>query len=266
MILTRISLTLILLFHLSTAFSSLTPAVKEPNSENPKSILMIGNSFMYYNNGVHNPLVRLIRASEELGKGHKIRSITINGSSLSWHDVNSYINNSNIGSFSISSKNVLSNYDFTGFDMAIMQDCSQCPIHPERKDLFHDYVEKHSNLLRKNGIEPTLMMTWAYKDKPEMTSLLAREYTVAGNKNNVLVMPVGLAYANSTKVHPEIDLYTSDKRHPSKAGTYLSACVMYASVFQTSPVGNSYTFDLDTNIALNLQKIAWATHQEYYEN
>jgi len=266
MILTRISLTLILLFHLSTAFSSLTPAVKEPNSENPKSILMIGNSFMYYNNGVHNPLVRLIRASEELGKGHKIRSITINGSSLSWHDVNSYINNSNIGSFSISSKNVLSNYDFTGFDMAIMQDCSQCPIHPERKDLFHDYVEKHSNLLKKNGIEPALMMTWAYKDKPEMISQLAQEYTVAGNKNNVLVMPVGLAYAYSTKVHPEIDLYTSDKRHPSKAGTYLSACVMYASVFQTSPVGNSYTFDLDTNIALNLQKIAWATHQEYYEN
>ena len=150
--------------------------------------------------------------------------------------------------------------------MAIMQDCSQCPIHPERKNLFHDYVEKHSNLLKKNGIEPALMMTWAYKDKPEMTSLLAREYTVAGNKNNVLVMPVGLAYANSIKVHPEIDLYTSDERHPSKAGTYLSACVMFASVFQTSPVGNPYTFDLEEKMALNLQKIAWTTHQEYYEN
>ena len=110
------------------------------------------------------------------------------------------------------------------------------------------------------------MMTWAYKDKPEMTSQLAKEYTVAGNKNNVLVIPVGLAYANSTRIHPEIDLYTSDRRHPSKAGTYLSACVMFASVFQTSPVGNYYTFDLDKNIAQNLQKIAWTTHQEYYEN
>jgi len=93
MILTRIFLTLILLFQLSTGFSSVMPVVKEPKGENPKSLLMIGNSFMYYNNGVHNPLVRLIRASNELGKGHKIRSITINGSSLSWHDVNSYINN-----------------------------------------------------------------------------------------------------------------------------------------------------------------------------
>ena len=101
MILMRISITLILLFQLSTVFSSVTPAVKEPKSENPKSILMIGNSFMYYNNGVHNPLVRLIRATQELGKGHKIRLITINGSSLSWHDVNSYVKNPNIGSFSI---------------------------------------------------------------------------------------------------------------------------------------------------------------------
>ena len=105
MILTRISITFILLFQLSTVFSSVTPAIKEPKGENPKSILMFGNSFMYYNNGVHNPLVKLIRATEELGKGHKIRLITINGSSLSWHDVNSYIKNPNIGSFSINSKN-----------------------------------------------------------------------------------------------------------------------------------------------------------------
>jgi len=42
--------------------------------------------------------------------------------------------------------------------------------------------------------------------------------------------------------------------------------VMFASVFQTSPVGNSYMFDLDKKMALNLQKIAWTTHQEYYEN
>ena len=262
----RFFLILALLFQLSLGFATEKPAIKEPRDENPKSLLMIGNSFMYYNNGVHNPLIMLIRASGELGEGHRIRSITINGSSLSWHDVNSYIKNPNIGSFSISSKNVLNKYDFSGFDMAIMQDCSQCPIHPERKDLFHDYVEKHSNLLKKNGIEPALMMTWAYKDKPEMTSQLAKEYTVAGNKNNVLVIPVGLAYENSMKVHPEIDLYNSDKRHPSKAGTYLSACMMYASVFQTSPVGNPYTFDLDKNSALNLQKVAWATHQEYYEN
>ena len=110
------------------------------------------------------------------------------------------------------------------------------------------------------------MMTWAYKDKSEMTDQLSKEYTLAGNKNGILVLPVGLAYKNSMEAYPQIDLYHPDKRHPSKAGTYLSACVMFASVFQISPVGNPYIFDLDKDVALNLQRIAWLTYKEYYAN
>jgi len=261
----KLFLLLICLSQISLGFAEEKPLVKEPFNENPKSLLMIGNSFMYYNDGVHNPLIKLIRADDELGEGHKIRSITINGSSLSWHDVNSYINNPNMGSFSISSKNVLNKYKFTGYKMAIMQDCSQCPIHPQRKDLFHKYVAKHSEVLKEKKVEPVLLMTWAYKDKPEMAKELADQYTLAGNKNNLLVIPVGLAFVKSIRNNPEIDLYIADNRHPSKAGTYLFACMMFASIFQTSPVGNSYIFDLDKEEALNLQKTAWNTHQEYYK-
>ena len=99
-----------------------------------------------------------------------------------------------------------------------------------------------------------------------MTDQLSKEYTLAGNKNGILVLPVGLAYKNSMEAYPQIDLYHPDKRHPSKAGTYLSACVMFASVFQISPVGNPYIFDLDKDVALNLQRIAWLTYKEYYAN
>ena len=67
MTLTKLFLTLVMLLHLPIVASSLSPIIKESKVQNPKSILMIGNSFMYYNNGVHNPLVRLIRANEELG-------------------------------------------------------------------------------------------------------------------------------------------------------------------------------------------------------
>ena len=261
----KLFLVLICLAQITLGFSEEKPTVKKPFNENPKSLLMIGNSFMYYNNGVHNPLLRLIRADNKLGKEHKIRSITINGSSLSWHDVDSYINNTNIGSFSINSKNELSKYKFSGYEMAIMQDCSQCPIHPLRQDLFHEYVAEHSKVLKQKGVEPALMMTWAYKDKPEMTEELAYQYTSAGNNNNLLVIPVGLAFAESMKTNPEIDLYTSDKRHPSKAGTYLSACMIFASIFQSSPVGNNFIFDLDKEVAMNLQKNAWNTYKKYYK-
>ena len=63
------------------------PLLKSPQGENPKSLLFIGNSFFYYNNGVHKPVLGMVKANESLGKGHRFRNITINSSSLEWHDV-----------------------------------------------------------------------------------------------------------------------------------------------------------------------------------
>ena len=50
------------------------------------SIMLIGNSFFYYNNSLHNHLGDLYDADPELDTPRR-RSITINGSALSWHDV-----------------------------------------------------------------------------------------------------------------------------------------------------------------------------------
>ena len=72
---------------------ALSPDKKSLENDNPEQVLMIGNSFIYYNNGMHNPLVNLIRADKSLGKDHRIRKITINGSSLTWHNVKTYISN-----------------------------------------------------------------------------------------------------------------------------------------------------------------------------
>ena len=58
-------------------------------------------------------------------------------------------------------------------------------------------------------------MSWAYADKPEMTAQLAEAYTIAGNDNNALVIPAGLAFARSISKQPELNLYAPDKRHPS---------------------------------------------------
>ena len=99
------ALYLLFCFFLSEIQSADKPNFIETKVDNPKSVLLVGNSFMYYNNGVHKPLLGMIKAEASLGKGHRLRSITINGSSLEWHDVESYVTNPNIGSFSITSKN-----------------------------------------------------------------------------------------------------------------------------------------------------------------
>ena len=255
----------ILFFSLSSLVNALPePIVKELNKPNPKQILMVGNSFMYYNDSMHKPLNYLIRSSKTLGKGHKIRSITINGSSLTWHDVNSYINNRNMGSFSITSSNEYKVRKQEPFNIAIMQDCSQCPVNEARRQKFHDIVDEHSKTLRGNNVEPVLMMTWAYKDMPSMINGLAKEYIKAGNRNKALVVPVGLAFDEINKNYPSINLYTPDKRHPSKEGTYLAACVIFSSVFKESPIGSPYLFGIERDIALNLQKVAWETSLDFY--
>ena len=75
-------------------------------------------------------------------------------------------------------------------------------------------------------------------------------------------MPV-VAFAKSIARKPDLELYVTDKRHPSLAGTYLAACTVYASLFGKSPVGNAYTAGLPADVAAHLQQVAWETVQEY---
>jgi len=241
------------------------PLLKSPKVDNPKSVLFIGNSFFYYNNGVHKPVLGMVKANESLGEGHRFRNITINSSSLEWHDVESYVTNEKIGSFSITSSNKYKSYEPEKYELAVMMDCSQCPIHEDRKDLFNFYVDKHSKTLRANGVEPSLLMTWAYKDVPEMIDGLSSAYISAGNRNKVMVFPAGLAFELAQDEIPEIDLYTPDKRHPSKAGTYLMAAVIYSSIYNVSPIGNSYDYGLGQETQSRLQKIAWVALNSYLD-
>ena len=62
---------------------------------------------------------------------------------------------------------------------------------------------------------------------------------------------------------PNINLYTEDLRHPSKEGTYLAALMIFTSLSNKTPVGNSYTMGLDPEIAKILQKVAWSTHEDF---
>ena len=145
-------------------------------------------------------------------------------------------------------------------------DCSQCPIHPQLKSTFHEYAKKHSDTIRKHDARPVFFMSWAYKDKPEMTAQLAEQYTIAGNANDALVIPAGLAFAKAVGRRPTLELYQPDKRHPSLAGTYLAASTTYAALYRKSPVGNKYVAGLDAATAQFLQGVAWETVQEYFGN
>ncbi len=241
------------------------PKLLESGVARPASAIYIGNSFFYYNNSMHNQVTQLLRAADP---AYRLRatSVTISGSGADWHDVESYFRPNAIGTYSFDAGNnvVFNKIEGPLFDLAIMMDCSQCPVHPQLKSVFRDFSKKHSDTVRKHGAKPVFFMSWAYADKPEMTAELAEAYTKAGNENDAFVIPAGLAFARSIKERPQLNLYAADKRHPSLAGTYLAASTIYGALFKKSPVGLKYLAGLDEATATFLQTVAWDTAKDYY--
>ena len=247
----------------ATAQPAPAPAATAPKAPSVRSMLWVGNSFFYYNNSMHGHVGQLLSAAGVTGT--RSVSATISGSGMNWHDVEAHFKPGGVASYSFVGDNEVRFNTFDKpFDAVLMMDCSQCPIHPTLGPLFHEFAKKHSDTVRRRGAEPILFMSWAYADKPEMTEQLAAEYVKAGKDNRALVVPAGLAFAESVKQRPQLSLIIADKRHPTLTGTYLAACTVLASVYQVNPVGNRYTAGLPADVAAHLQGVAWETAKAFH--
>jgi hypothetical protein len=248
----------------TTTTSTASTAPRSASAAPPKTALWVGNSFFYYNNSMHGHVGQLLAAARPDERGYRSTSATISGSGLNWADLEAHFKPGGVGSYSFDrNNNVVFNTFDKPFDVVIMMDCSQCPIHPELSKLFVETTAKDSEIARRHGAEPIFFMSWAYADKPEMTEQLAAAYVKAGATNHAKVIPAGYAFARSIAKRPEVNLYVADKRHPTLAGTYLAACTVLATVYGVSPVGNTYTAGLPADVAAHLQATAWETVQSF---
>jgi hypothetical protein len=239
------------------------PSAPRWQGETPGALLWVGNSFFYFNNSMHGHLGGLLNAAGV--RGVRQNSVSISGAGLDWHDMASHFKPAaRMASYTFTPTNDVEFNKFErAYDMVLMMDCSQCPIHPKLQQAFHDTAKAHAATVRQAGAEPALFLSWAYQDQPQMTEQLAAEYLKAGRANNMRVVPAGPAFAASIAKRPDINLYAPDKRHPSLAGTYLGAAVTMATLFKKSPVGNTYTAGLPADVAQHLQAVAWETVQSF---
>ena len=222
----------------------------EEHAEDPlDKVLFIGNSFTYYNNGLHAHFRRLTFAAGLFtSKNSRARIATISGGRLPEHE----------GGF----EHVLGTDDW---DVVVLQGHSLGPISEKTAEPFRRTARKFARIAREHGTRPVFFMTWAYSDRPEMTARLDEAYTGIGRELDAAVVPVGLAFAAVTAERPEIALRTRDARHPTLAGTYLAACTFFAAFHGQSPEGLDYDAGLGEETALYLQRAAWRTVQNYNE-
>ncbi len=241
----------LVLLSVLTVSSACTAGVQhwagESSAVLPSRILFVGNSFTYYNNGLQRHLYQLLRAGEVVPSDQlRLRILTLSGGRLPEHRP--------------AFAEIVASEPW---DVVVLQGHSRGPISPPTAAPFRDAVREFDAIVRHHGARTAMFMTWAYEGRPEMTAQLSEAYSAIGDEVGALVAPVGLAFARAAQLMPEVALRTADGRHPSMAGTYLAACVFYATLMRRSPRGLAYDAGLNLGVVAELQRVAWEITSEY---
>ena len=242
------------------AAAAAAPAVRQPQVDTPKRILFVGNSYFYYNDSLHNHVRRLVTAADpSLDKALQYKSATIGAAPLAHHDVKGLLAPGRLGMKQ-------------PYDIVILQGNSGDSLAEARQASYREKVREFSAEIAKSGAKTALYMTHAYvppnKDaSPDMIRKVEDMHVAAGNEVGALVIPVGLAFEEAYRQRPDIVLHkTYDGSHPDLIGTYLAACVVYASLYGKSPVGNTYDYygKVDKDTAAFLQRVAEQTVKRFF--
>lgn len=151
-----------------------------------------------------------------------------------------------------------------GWSFVVLQEQSQRPAAMGERDRFAGAVTQLAATARAAGARPLLLETWAHRAGwPEagmsfaaMQAAIAESYAAASAATGAAVAPAGEAWARAASADVGAALWQDDGSHPTPAGTYLVACVLYRSMFGSSPVGLGDHGGLPDDVAARLQAIA----------
>jgi hypothetical protein len=112
----------------------------------------------------------------------------------------------------------------------------------------------------------TDLETWGQQQKAGLVGGLNGAYLGIAKELGAGIAPVGIAWKMALAAEPSFALHSQDRSHPNPTGTYLAACVFYATLLDASPVGlpgkiehgDKVLADIPDDQAKRLQEIAWA--------
>lgn len=192
-------------------------------------VLFIGNSYL----NLHDLPLRLSQMGEDAGIRIGVDKVTMGGENFEYH---------------LRRPKTTKLLRAREWDMVVLQSHSLDPLrNPEG---FLSAGAELGVRVREQGAEPLLFETWPRRaghnvynyfkpagGNPEAMQLAVSDrYAQLADAENMRVVPVGQAWSKVMQQHPEIDLFAKDGGHPSIAGAYLGACVVFSVLTQHSPV------------------------------
>jgi len=168
-------------------------------------VLMIGDSLTYYND-----LPGLV---QQLSTGEPnpvyVEQITTPNTSLKFH-----------WTFSPAQGRIRDGH----WDEVVLQDYSRAPATDPDESL--KYFQLFDDAIVRTGAKTVIFQNWTLRDKQGEYESLYATYMQIRDDAHATLAPIGAAWRECKEARPQIELYVDD-RHPSEAGTYLTACVLY---------------------------------------
>jgi hypothetical protein len=252
----RTALTVILLASLAVSTSAATSARTDTASvlqgaedkaaepavllSAPKRILFIGNSHTFTNGGIDLHVERMAAAADP-ARALTSESETISAATLEIH-------------YQLDSQGRIPEGHF---DVVVLQ--GHIPrSHDPSAASFLEYARRFDAIAAEYGAETVFFMSWPHIDFREVKlNDIVEAHRQISTELDAKVAPVAKAMRQVRRERPDLKMLSSDGVHASWAGSYLTAAVIYATLFERSPEGLPYTFGVDEDDAAFLQRIAW---------
>lgn len=95
------------------------------------------------------------------------------------------------------------------------------------RDSLIGWTRAFDTLARAAGARPALLMTWPPAGEPELFDAARVSFQEAARAVGGVFIPAGEAWRIALAADPRIELYGPDGFHPSTAGTWLTAFVIF---------------------------------------
>jgi len=245
------------------------PSTEEPSTETPEepskeeaqplekreySILFIGNSYTHTNKMSTDIFAKFAKAG---GYPVKVVSITKNAYTLQQFADPADTYGAQVETALTGTKK---------YDFVFLQEQSVRPAGSTAPD-FYAAVRNLTERIRATGAIPVLYSTWGRKEgnstldkygwtNTSMTWKLAAGYQAIGDELEIPVAHAGLAFYDVYTNHSDIEIYHTDKSHPSYEGSYLAAATLFGKIFNADPTGVDYNGTLSEETASILREAA----------
>ena len=223
----------------TTATTPDTPVLNARDKDKTYNILMIGNSFSYYNDMIV-PKGIFYNVLTEAGYKVNITAIYQGG-----HYLREFLSPGDE-----KGAQVLQLLKSRKYDIIVIQEQSSNAI--AKPADFYDSVRSFKELADTNGAELWLYATWGYKagksnltqygkDTLDMEMKLRAAYHAIADELGINVADVGAAFSKIYPASKTPNLYNDDLYHPSLEGSTLAAYTLAGTIFGVDPATFTYT-------------------------